>query len=266
MRLYLHPHPATASTPPPLDVDAILVDLDGTLVNTLGDFAEALRLTLADMQLPAVPASAIALMVGKGTEHLLHSVLQRVLTPDLSPATADPQTLTAAIARHMPEMLQRYQRHYLAINGQHSSIYPGAKDGLLALRRAGLRLACVTNKPYAFTAPLLRAKGLDGLFDHVFGGDAFPHKKPHPLPLLKACEALGTLPAHTLMLGDSSNDAQAAHAAGCPVVLMTYGYNHGQPIHSVPAHGYADAITELLPPSAQPGASAQPQIRPAPAA
>ena len=114
------------------------------------------------------------------------------------------------------------------------------------LRGAGLRLACLTNKPTDFAVPLLRAKGLDGWFDHVFGGDAFARKKPDPLPLLKTCEALGTAPARTLMVGDSSNDAQAARAAGCPVVLVTYGYNHGQPVRAVDADGFVDSLALLL--------------------
>lgn len=89
------------------------------------------------------------------------------------------------------------------------------------------------------------AKGLAPLFEQVFGGDSFERKKPDPLPLLKTCEALGTSPARTLMLGDSSNDAQAARAAGCPVVLVSYGYNHGQPVRQVDADGFVDALTEL---------------------
>jgi phosphoglycolate phosphatase len=109
----------------------------------------------------------------------------------------------------------------------------------------GLRLACLTNKPTAFARPLLQAKGLDGYFSEVFGGDAFDRKKPDPLPLLKTCEALGSEPARTLMIGDSSNDAQAARAAGCPVVLVTYGYNHGEPVRSVDADGYLDSLDEL---------------------
>ena len=97
----------------------------------------------------------------------------------------------------------------------------------------------------AFALPLLAQKGLDGYFSHVFGGDAFARKKPDPLPLRKTCEALGTLPAHTLMVGDSSNDAQAARAAGCPVVLVTYGYNHGQPARNVDADGWVDSLADL---------------------
>ena len=124
-------------------------------------------------------------------------------------------------------------------------VFPGAEDGLRALRRRGLALACLTNKPTAFARALLQAKGLDGFFSHVFGGDAFERKKPDPLPLRKTCEALGTAPARTLMIGDSSNDAQAARAAGCPVLLVTYGYNHGEPVRAVDADGFVDSLAEL---------------------
>ncbi|MCE1249308.1 MAG: HAD-IA family hydrolase, partial [Comamonadaceae bacterium] len=147
-----------------------------------------------------------------------------------------------------PAAWDSYQRHYAAINGEFARVYPGVPEGLHSLRRAGLRLACLTNKPQVFAEGLLRAKGLDGFFDHVFGGDAFARKKPDPLPLLQTCAALGTPPARTLMLGDSSNDAQAARAAGCPVLLVDYGYNHGQPITSVDADGYLQRIGDWCQP------------------
>jgi len=222
-------------------IDAAIIDLDGTMVDTLGDFAQALGGMLEDLQLPAIEPALIAQMVGKGSEHLLHSVLTHVLTqagqaPDAS-----------KIEALYPNAWERYQHHYLAINGRHSSVYPGVRQGLTALRGAGLALACLTNKPTSFALPLLRAKGLDGFFDHVFGGDAFERKKPDPLPILKTCAALGTLPARTLMVGDSSNDARAARAAGCPVALVTYGYNHGQPVREVDADGYVNALHELVP-------------------
>lgn len=224
-----------------LEVDAAIVDLDGTMVDTIGDFAEAIARMLADLQLPALDAALIEHMVGKGTEHLLRSVLAHVLAQAGHSADA----LPAAVARLLPTALARYEQHYLAINGQHSALYAGVLEGLQALRAGGLRLACVTNKPLAFTQPLLAAKGLQGLFEQVFGGDSFATKKPDPLPLLKTCEALGTTPARTLMLGDSSNDAQAARAAGCPVVLVTYGYNHGQSVEAVGADALIDSIAQL---------------------
>ena len=216
----------------PIDLsrfDAAIVDLDGTMVDTLGDFVVALNLMLGDLALPAVDAPAVETMVGKGSEHLIASVLRHVGAADALYQRA----------------WERYQHHYLAINGQHSQVYEGVAKGLAALRERGLRLACLTNKPTAFALPLLAAKGLDGYFEQVFGGDAFERKKPDPLPLRKTCEALGTLPARTLMVGDSSNDAKAARAAGCPVVLVSYGYNHGEPVRGVDADGFVDSLLEL---------------------
>ena len=231
--------PLTPSQLPTLD--AAIIDLDGTMVDTLGDFAEALNRMLLDLALPAMAAAPIETMVGKGSEHLLRSVLKHVLTQmGQAPSAIEIEAL-------YPRAWALYQQHYLAINGQYARVYPGVVEGLQALQRAGLRLVCLTNKPTAFALPLLRAKGLDGFFEQVFGGDAFERKKPDPLPLLKACAALGTVPARTLMVGDSSNDAQAARAAGCPVVLTTYGYNHGEPVTAVDADGWVDSLEQLAP-------------------
>ena len=212
---------------PPLR--AAIVDLDGTMVDTLGDFAVALNRTLDELRLPGIERTAIEQMVGKGSEHLVRSVLSHV--------GGAPQQYAAA--------WDAYQRHYLAINGQHSEVYPGVLEGLALLKSRGLRLACLTNKPTSFAVPLLASKGLDGFFSVVFGGDAFERKKPDPLPLRKTCEALPSEPGQTLMIGDSSNDAAAARAAGCPVLLVTYGYNHGEPVRAVDADGFVDSLAEL---------------------
>lgn len=213
--------------------DAAIVDLDGTLIDTIGDFVVALNRMLDELALPHIDAPTVTAMVGKGSEHLIHSVLHHVRG-----TSADDE---AWFDRAWP----RYQHHYLAINGQHAEVYAGVVEGLSALRARGLRLACLTNKPTAFARPLLAAKGLDKFFEVMFGGDAFERKKPDPLPLIKACEALGTRPARTLMIGDSSNDAKAARAAGCPVVLVSYGYNHGEPVRDVDADGFIDSLANL---------------------
>jgi len=218
-------------------IEAAILDLDGTLVNTLGDFAEALNRMLAELKLPAIEAQRIEPMVGKGSEHLLRTVLAHVLGE--GPAGAGQVELL------YPDAWSSYQRHYLAINGSYSSVYPGVLAGLDALQARGWRLACLTNKPLSFARPLLQAKGLDGYFSEVFGGDSFERKKPHPLPLQKTCAALRSEPGRTLMVGDSSNDAQAARAAACPVVLVTYGYNHGEPIRAVDADGFVDSLDQL---------------------
>ena len=224
--------------------DAAIIDLDGTMVDTMGDFAVALNCMLADLALPAIAKEQVEAMVGKGSEHLIHSVLNHALA-QVGRAQAAIKSGVDEAQALFPAAWQSYQRHYLAVNGQHSAVYPGVREGLDLLRAQGLQLACLTNKPTAFALPLLAAKGLDGYFSQVFGGDAFARKKPDPLPLLKTCEALGTLPARTLMVGDSSNDAQAARAAGCPVVLVTYGYNHGQPVRAVDADGFMDTLMDV---------------------
>ncbi len=217
------------SLPSLATLQAAIVDLDGTLIDTLGDFTVALNATLAELALPALSRPAIERMVGKGSEHLIRSALQAT--------GGDPRAYDAAWAA--------YQRHYDATNGRHAEVYPGAREGLRRLRQAGLRLACVTNKPGRFARDLLQAKSLLDEFAHVFGGDAFERRKPDPQPLLMACRALGSEPARTLMVGDSTNDAQAARAAGCPVVLVTYGYNHGEPVTSVDADAWVDSLAGL---------------------
>ena len=214
------------------------------MVDTLGDFVVALKLMLNDV-LPReaatveMNAATVEQMIGKGSLHLINLVLNHAFVQ--SGRAYDAIDSVALNERAQAS----YQQHYAAINGQHSTVYPGVLEGLSHLQQSGLALVCLTNKPRAFALSLLKLKNLDGFFSEVFGGDSFERKKPDPLPLVKACEFLGTLPARTLMIGDSSNDAQAARGAGCPVLLVTYGYNHGMPIRDVDADGYIDALAEL---------------------
>ena len=214
------------------DVRGVIVDLDGTMVDTLGDFEAALNRMLAELDLPPVTRALVERTVGKGSEHLIRSVLEHQLA------------LPQVDALLVPAW-RIYQRHYLEINGAFATVYPGVMAGLQQWQDSGLQLACLTNKPLDFALPLLKAKGLDVFFTQVFGGDSFERKKPDPLPLHKTCEALGTLAAQTLMIGDSENDGLAARAAGCPVVLVSYGYNHGRPIREVDADGYIDSLDQL---------------------
>jgi len=212
--------------PPP---HAAIIDLDGTLVDTLGDFLAALNIMLRDLAQPEVDAGTVAGFIGQGSEHLIRETLAHVGAP---PALYD-------------LAWDRYQDAYRGLNGRWAAVYPGVEEGLARLRAAGLRLACLTNKPGEFARDLLAAKGLDASFERVYGGDAFERKKPDPLPLLRTCQALGTSPARTLVVGDSRNDAAAARAAGCPVVLVTYGYNHGEPVRGVDADAFVDSLAEV---------------------
>jgi phosphoglycolate phosphatase len=223
---------------------AAIVDLDGTMIDTLGDFEAALNRALADLDLPPVTRALVERTVGKGSEHLIRSVLAHQLAlPEVK------EQVRLCASRGVDDLYDaawlRYQHHYLAINGEFADVYPGVIEGLQQLRDAGLQLACLTNKPLSFAKPLLQAKGLDHFFTHVYGGDSFERKKPDPLPLLKTCDALGVKPAQALMVGDSSNDAQAARASGCPVVLVRYGYNHGEPVDGVDADAHVDSLVDI---------------------
>ena len=210
------------------------------MVDTMDDFVVAINLMLHDLGYPPVDRNVVAVRVGKGSEHLVKSVLNHV----------ESQSIHAQFALVNIASPQRaldvYQQHYCAINGQYAQVYAHVFDGLAAMQKAGLKLACLTNKPVVFARELLKLKGMDGFFSQVFGGDSFAAKKPDALPVLKTCEALNTLPGQTLMVGDSSNDSLAARAAGCPVVLVTYGYNHGVPIQKVSADGYVDTLCDVL--------------------
>lgn len=208
---------------------AAIVDLDGTMVDTLGDFDVALNLTLAELALPPVDRAFIERTIGKGSEHLIRSTL--------AAAGGDAALYEVAWAH--------YQRLYRAINGDYAAVYDGVEAGLQRLRAAGLPLACVTNKPRDFAAELLERKGLAGYFTQVFGGDSFERRKPDPLPFVRAAAALGSVPERTLVIGDSVNDATAARAAGCPVVLVSYGYNHGQPVTRADADAVVDRLDQI---------------------
>ncbi|MBJ7312810.1 phosphoglycolate phosphatase [Rugamonas sp. CCM 8940] len=211
-------------------VRAAIIDLDGTMLDTLPDFQVAVNRMRADFALAPISQQAIGRMIGKGSEHLIHCVL-----------ALDYQG--AELTRQLAPALASYQRHYLDINGRHSALFPDVVAGLQAMRAQGLRLACVTNKPIAFAKPLLEMKGLAPYFELLYGGDSLPRKKPDPLPLQTVCRDFGLEPATVVAIGDSQNDAQAARAAGCPVLTVPYGYNHGQAIHETDSDGI---VTTLL--------------------
>lgn len=212
-------------------VRAAIIDLDGTMLDTIPDFHVAINAMRGELGLEPITQQQIALMVGKGSENLIRSVLGL----DWDAARVEAAFETA---------MQSYQRNYLAINGHHSTLFPDVIQGLSALKANGLRLACVTNKPISFTTPLLKLKGLDQFFEVVYGGDSLPRKKPDPLPLQTVCADFGLPPAQVVAIGDSSNDAQAARAAGCPVLTVPYGYNHGESIHETDSDGIVGTLLE----------------------
>ena len=210
-------------------LDAAIIDLDGTMLDTVPDFHVAINAMREELSLAPISPERITLMIGKGSEKLIADVL--ALDFD-----------SAGVTQRFDAAMAAYQRHYLAINGQHATLYPDVIEGLQALRHMGMRLACVTNKPIAFATPLLAQKGLSGFFDVIYGGDSLARKKPDPLPLLTVCGDFGLTPHEVVAIGDSSNDAQAARAAGCFVLTVPYGYNHGESIHDTDSDGVVDSL------------------------
>tara|TARA_R110002049_G_scaffold18510_12_gene70581 strand:- start:498 stop:1211 length:714 start_codon:yes stop_codon:yes gene_type:complete len=211
-------------------VEAVLFDLDGTLVDSLPDIHESARRMLVEVGRSPRDIDEIRRFVGRGVPTLV----ERCLTEG---ASASRDEIDAAIGV--------FRRHYAVVNGEYSRVYPGVLETLQTMRARGLKLACVTNKPEVFTLPLLDRTGLASYFDLVVSGDTLPVKKPDPAMLHHACERLGT--GYALMIGDSANDALAARAAGVPVLLVTYGYSEGMPVDTIECDGLLSDTREALP-------------------
>lgn len=217
----------------PIRVEAVMIDLDGTLLDTIPDLAAATNLMLDALGVAALPLDTVRTFVGKGIPRLV----ERALARDI-----DGHVDAEALAQALPV----FERFYAEVNGRHTTLYPGVREGLQRLRAGGFPLACVTNKAAAFTLPLLRRTGLDRYFAQVISGDTLARKKPDPLPLLHACAQFGVAPARMLMIGDSVNDVQAARAAGCPVFCVPYGYNEGQTVQHLDVDAIVNALTDCI--------------------
>lgn len=216
---------------PPLRVKAVMIDLDGTLLDTIPDLAAAANGMLTELGRPPLPLTTIRNYVGKGIANLIERTLTNSM--DGKPDAAD-------FERAVPI----YERCYREANGKHTTMYDGVMEGLNSLRASGFPLACVTNKSERFTLPLLDYVKMSQYFKTVVAGDTLPQKKPDPEPLLHACKQLNVAPREMLMIGDSLNDAQAARAAGCPVFCVTYGYNEGHDVRTLDVDAIVGSLVE----------------------
>lgn len=210
---------------------AVLFDLDGTLLDTIADLADAANLMLAELARPARSVEEIHSFVGKGIPNLVRHCLTEG---------------THAGEDEIDRAVGVFRRHYALVNGVRTRIYPGVVELLERLRGRGLPLAVVTNKAEAFTLPLLERMAIAHYFDAVVSGDTLPVKKPDPAMLHLACERIGVPAGLALMVGDSANDAFAARDAGMPVLLVRYGYSEGMPVDSIECDGLLSTALEVL--------------------
>jgi phosphoglycolate phosphatase len=215
----------------PLPIKAVVIDLDGTLLNTAPDLAYAAELMMAELGRPCPSLETISTYIGNGVSRLV----KRVLTGDMD-AEPDAALFEQAIAS--------YNKHYSAHVSLHSRPFPGVVEGLQAFKAMGLHVACITNKAEVFTHPLLKDTGLFDYFELILSGDTLPRRKPDPLPLLHACEVFKVKPAELLLIGDSLNDTQAARAAGCPVFCVPYGYNRGRSVSELDLDAVVPSLVE----------------------
>ena len=213
-----------------VDVRAVLFDLDGTLLDTVPDLHAAVCAMLADLGRPALPEEAVRSYVGRGIANLVKRVLADSLdaAEDDSPAPA--------------EALASFRRHYARENGRRTQLFPGAREGLEAIRAKGLPMAVITNRAEAFTRPLLEMTGLAEFFSVVVSGDNLPRHKPDPMSLVWTCGRLGVSPTDALFIGDSVNDFLAARAACCRVFLLPYGYNEGRDVRELDCDAIVPSI------------------------
>lgn len=217
----------------PISVSAIAIDLDGTLLHSAPQLAEAANRMLREIDYTPVSQELLASYIGNGIGWLV----KRALTGEMH-ATPD-----AALYEHALPIFQKHYSDLLLV----SKPYDGAIEGLDAMRAAGFRLGCITNKAARFTGPLLEGTGLAKYFDIVVSGDTLPEKKPHPLPLQYAAKFFGVPVEKLLVIGDSLNDTLAARAAGCPVFCVPYGYNRGEPVETLDMDAVIDNISAALP-------------------
>jgi phosphoglycolate phosphatase len=217
------------------DVSAVAFDLDGTLLDTIHDLASAVNALLAELGLPRVPKDQLRGMVGKGMANLVRRAL----------AYSAGTTPEAIGGDELRDALGRYQEHYASRLGDETRPFPGMREGLERIRRKGFPLAVVTNKATRFVWPHLERAGIAGYFAIAVGGDDLPAKKPDPAQLVHAAALLKVPVARLLMVGDSGNDALAARAAGCPVLLLPYGYNEGLPVQSLDADGIVPSLAAV---------------------
>lgn len=207
----------------------VVFDLDGTLVDSASDIAEAVNRTLVDWSLPRQEETVVRGWIGDGARALVASAFAH-----------------AGKEVDLEEVMPGFMLHYAECLLLYPAVYPGVIETLDELRDRGVAVAVCTNKPERFVRPLLDALGLGGYFECIVGGDTLAERKPSAMPLLHVVEHFGLQPAQCLMVGDSATDVQTAQAARMPMALVTYGYLRGIDPYSMRAVRVVDDMRELL--------------------
>ncbi len=211
-------------------------DLDGTLVDSLPDLALSVNSALAEFDLPQASQELVMTWIGNGADILI----TRALT------WAKEQSGKVLDEEQIKELKRRFGFYYGENLCNVSRLYPHVKETLERLKAQGYILAVITNKPTKHVQPVLAAFGIDHLFSEMLGGQSLPAIKPHPAPLYYLCGKFGLYPKQILFVGDSKNDILAAHAAGCAVVGLTYGYNYNIPIAEANPDWVFDDFADIL--------------------
>jgi phosphoglycolate phosphatase len=212
--------------------EMILIDVDGTLVDSVPDLAYCVNEMMKQLGMPTYSEASVREWVGNGVERLTRRALIGKL---------DGEPDEALFQKAYPIFLDLYAEN----TSKRSVLYPGVKEGLAYLKATGYKLGCVTNKVAQFTEPLLKDLGIYQEFAIVISGDTLPVKKPDPGPLLHAAKHFGVSPARSTMIGDSVSDVKAARAAGFQIICMSYGYNHGVDIRDAQPDAVIDSMAEL---------------------
>ncbi len=212
--------------------ELVLLDLDGTLVDSIPDLANAVNKTLMEFTIEKRDINSIRNWVGNGVEKLLH----RALSNDI-----DGEAETELFDKAYDYFMDTYRKNMCVM----SVCYPGVREGIDYLKNQNIKLGCVTNKSEQFVGPILEKLGLKNDMSIIIGGDTLPKKKPDPLPLLHAASVFQADPKQSLMIGDSVSDVKAARAAEFQIVCVSYGYNHGKDIRETNPDAVVDSLAEL---------------------
>lgn len=210
----------------------VLIDVDGTLVDSVPDLAYCVDAMMDVLDMPRRGEQRVRRWVGNGVERLVKRAL-------LDRLDGEPDEVLYARALPIFEALYRDN------TSKRSRLYDGVIEALEFLQTTAVRMGCVTNKATQFTLPLLQNLGVHNYFETIICGDTVERKKPDPMPLLQAAKELQTEPQASLMLGDSMSDVKAARAAGFCIVCMSYGYNHGRDIRDYDPDAVVDSMTEI---------------------